>query len=91
MPPTEGPGPGLRLALRGYAPDDVEPFLVRCAHSLGARVAEVPELAPLTGRPRTGTPLLARDVRDVQFRIVLRGYALAEIDALLDRIESRLP
>lgn len=90
VPPTLGPGPGLRRALRGYVRDDVDAFLVRCAHSLGERVHEVPELAALTGRPRTGVRLRASDVEHVRFRMVWRGYAVDAVDALLDRIQAVL-
>lgn len=85
-----GSGPGLHLALRGYDREQVDAFLVRCAHSLADRVDEVPELAPLLGRPRTGAPLRARDVETAQFPLRLRGYAIAEVDALLDRVAAAL-
>lgn len=91
VPPASGPGPHLRTALRGYARDDVDAFLVRCAHSLRERVGEVPELAPLTARPRTGEPLTADDVETVQFPVVRRGYAPDAVDALLDRVRVLLP
>jgi DivIVA domain-containing protein len=90
VPPALGPGPGLRTSWRGYVRDDVDAFLVRCAHSLGARVAEVPELASLTGEPRTGRPLTAREVDAVQFRLVRGGYAPDAVDALLDRVQALL-
>jgi DivIVA domain-containing protein len=90
LPPAPGPGPRLRTALRGYARDDVDVFLVRCAHSLGRRVGEVPELAALTGAPRVGEPLDARDVDTAQFPLAYRGYAPEAVDALLDRVRDRL-
>jgi DivIVA domain-containing protein len=89
-PPAAGPGPALRGALRGYARDDVDDFLVRCAHSLRSRVRELPELAPLTARPRTGEPLTPREVETVQFSMVLRGYAPDAVDDLLDRVRALL-
>ena len=88
--PAAGPGPQLRTAVRGYDREEVDAFLVRCAHSLGSRVDAVPELAPLLGRPRTGERLRARDVETVQFPVRLRGYALHEVDALLDRVAAAL-
>jgi len=82
--------PGLRTTLRGYATAEVDAFLVRCAHSLGRRVGQVPELVGLTGRPRSGEPLTPQQVATVQFRVVLRGYALDQVDALLDRTQQAL-
>jgi DivIVA domain-containing protein len=90
VPPALAPGPGLRAALRGYRRDDVDAFLVRCAHSLGASVAEVPELAALTGRPRVGLPLSAPEVESAQFPMVWGGYASDPVDALLDRVQALL-
>jgi DivIVA domain-containing protein len=90
VPPAPGEAPQLRTARRGYDQPEVDAFLVRCAHSLGAGVAQVPELAPLTRAPRVGPPLRARDVGQVQFRLVRRGYAIDEVDLLLDRVEQAL-
>lgn len=90
VPAAVAPGPGLRTALRGYRREDVDPFLVRCAHSLRTRVAEVPELVALTGRPRVAPPLTPREVEQVQFRMVWRGYAVDPVDALLDRVQAVL-
>lgn len=89
--PGAGPALSLGTARRGYAREDVDAFLVRCAHSLRERVAEVPELAPLTAAPRTGEPLTTRDVDAVQFRLVRGGYAPDRVDALLDRVRALLP
>jgi DivIVA domain-containing protein len=91
VPAADGPGPDLRPARRGYARDEVDAFFVRCAHSLGERVGQVPELAALTGRPREGDPLSVRDVDAVQFRLVSRGYAPDAVDTLLDRVRALLP
>ena len=90
LPPAVAPGPGLRTALRGYRRDDVDAFLVRCAHSLRARVCEVPELVALTGRPRVGPPLSAAEVEQVQFPMVWGGYAADPVDGLLDRVQAAL-
>ena len=90
VPPTGGSGPQLRSALRGYAPGAVDAFLVRCAHSLQGRVRELPELAALTGAPRTGEPLTAGEVDTAQFPMVYRGYAPDDVDALLDRVRLLL-
>ena len=35
-------------------------------------------------------PLTAADVRNAQFRIAFRGYALDEVDVLLDRVQQQL-
>lgn len=88
--PALGPGPALRGNVRGYLRADVDTFLVRCAHSLGDLVGEVPQLASLTGQPRTGQPLTADDVEQVRFRMVWRGYRVDAVDALLDRVQAAL-
>lgn len=85
-----GDGPRLRVRVRGYDREQVDAFLVRCAHSLADRVDAVPELRPLLARPRAGEPLRARDVEVAQFPVRLRGYALDEVDALLDRVAVAL-
>lgn len=90
VPPAIAPGPGLRTTLRGYAPEEVDRFLVRCAHSLGAAVARFPELAALTGQPRIGPPLTVRDVEQATFRLQLHGYAPRQVDELLDRVQAAL-
>lgn len=89
--PASAVGPELRTALRGYARGDVEPFLVRCAHSLGERVREVPELAALTAQPRLGLPLTVGEVARAQFRLDWRGVDPVQVDALLDRVQALLP
>jgi DivIVA domain-containing protein len=91
VPPAPGPGPLLRVSLRGYARCDVDAFLVRCAHSLRGRVGELPALSPLTAHPRIGEPLAAADVDAARFRLVYRGYAPSAVDALLDQVRERLP
>jgi len=88
--PALGPGPALPSSVRGYLRADVDALLVRCAHSLGDRVGEVPELASLTGQPRTGQPLTADDVERVRFPMVWRGYRVDAVDALLDRVQQVL-
>lgn len=35
-------------------------------------------------------PLTAADLREVRFSTVVRGYAMAEVDALLSRLERQL-
>lgn len=80
----------LHVGLRGYDTAEVDAFLVRCAHSLGPRVREVPELVGLLCRPRDGEPLRGRDVETVQFRVRARGYAIEQVDALLDRVAAVL-
>jgi DivIVA domain-containing protein len=90
VPPVLGPGPAVSSNLRGYLRSEVDAFLVRCAHSLGDRVGEVPELAALTGRPRTGEPLTAGDVEQATFHLAWRGYRVDAVDALLDRVQAAL-
>lgn len=80
----------LRHAPRGYDVEEVDAFLVRCAHSLGSRIDRVPELGPLRQRSRSGERLRARDVETAQFRLRLRGYAVDQVDALLDRVAAAL-
>lgn len=80
----------LPVTLRGYDRAEVEEFLARCAHSLGRRVRQVPELAGLLCRPRAGPVLRPRDVEMVQFRVRTRGYDIEQVDALLDRVMSAL-
>jgi DivIVA domain-containing protein len=87
---TTGTRLALRRTVRGYDTEEVEAFLARCAHSLGASVDRVPELMPLLARPRTGDPLRARDVEVVQFHVRGRGYDIEQVDALLDRIATAL-
>ena len=94
-PPT-GAAPGdapplhLRRSAQGYDADAVLEFLTRCAHTLGPRVGEVPELAALLERPRAGRPVRARDVETVQFKVRLGGVSVEQVDALLDRVLAAL-
>lgn len=37
-----------------------------------------------------GRPLVGDDVRRVRFGLVVRGYRMSEVDALLDRLASEL-
>jgi DivIVA domain-containing protein len=78
----------VRTALRGYRPADVDAFRDRCAAALGLHAADIPELRG-RGGPASGTGLAPQDVADVRFPIA-RGYALDEVDALLDRVEAAL-
>ena len=80
----------LPVAMRGYDAPEVDAFLVRCAHSLGPALAQVPELAGLLEHPPTGRPVRARDVEQMQFHIRMRGYAVDAVDALLDRVQRAL-
>ncbi|MFP5220501.1 MAG: DivIVA domain-containing protein [Actinomycetes bacterium] len=80
----------LRRSLQGYDAEQVLTFLTRCAHTLGPRVSEVPELASMLERPRTGTPVRARDVETVQFRLRLGGVSVEQVDGLLDRVADVL-
>jgi DivIVA domain-containing protein len=53
----------------------------------GAPLAEVYDDRPDSTVPAEG-PLAAEDLRRVRFSIVLRGYRMSEVDALLDRLAS---
>ena len=80
----------LRRSAQGYDGEQVLEFLTRCAHTLGPRVTEVPELAGLLDRPRTGAPVRARDVETVLFRVRLGGVSVEQVDQLLDRVAVAL-
>ncbi|WP_051515441.1 DivIVA domain-containing protein [Candidatus Blastococcus massiliensis] len=69
------------MGRRGYAPGEVDAFLVRATEALTARsLGRTPELT-------------AEEVRDVIFRkpaFAQRGYDEDQVDALLDRIQATL-
>ena len=79
----------MRTAWRGYRCAEVDAFLDRCAAALGMRASEIPELRGRGGLT-SGAALTADDVAQAQFRIDFRGYALDEVDELLDRIATAL-
>ena len=79
----------MRTTFRGYRQAEVDAFLDRCAAALGVRAAEVPELRG-RGALASGAGLTPEEVAQVQFPIAFRGYALDEVDALLDRVETAL-
>ena len=79
----------MRTAFRGYRAAEVDAFLDRCAAALGVRAAQFPELEGRGGLA-SGAGLTSQAVADVAFPIAFRGYALDEVDALLDRVESAL-
>jgi DivIVA domain-containing protein len=53
----------------------------------GAPLAEVYDDRPDSSVPAVG-PLSADDLRRVRFSIGFRGYRMAEVDALLDRLAA---
>lgn len=55
----------------------------------GAPLAEEHDDRPDVVVPPTG-PLTAADLRRVRFPLALRGYRMAEVDALLDRLVAQL-
>ncbi len=55
----------------------------------GGRLAEVHDDRPDARVPADG-PLTAGDLREVRFTTALRGYRMAEVDALLDRLAMEL-
>ena len=79
----------MRTTLRGYRCADVDAFLDRCAAALGLRAAAIPELSGRGGLVGGGG-LTADDVAHQRFPIAFRGYALDEVDELLDRVEQAL-
>lgn len=55
----------------------------------GGTLAEVFDDRPDSRVPAEG-PLTAADLRRVRFSTALRGYRMAEVDALLDRLGAEL-
>lgn len=55
----------------------------------GTPMAEVYDDRPDTGLPPEG-PLRPDDLRRVRFPLAFRGYRMAEVDALLDRLAVQL-
>jgi len=55
----------------------------------GGSMAEVYDDRPDAPVPVDG-PLTAADLRQVRFTTALRGYRMAEVDALLDRLATEL-
>lgn len=53
----------------------------------GAPLAPVDDDDPAPDVPATG-PLSAADLRRVRFPLALRGYRMADVDALLDRLAA---
>ena len=53
----------------------------------GAPLAPVDDDDPPPGVPPTG-PLSAGDLRRVRFPLAMRGYRMADVDALLDRLAA---
>jgi DivIVA domain-containing protein len=55
----------------------------------GAPLVEEYDDRPDVDAPATG-PLAPADLRRVRFPLAVRGYRMAEVDALLDRLASQL-
>lgn len=55
----------------------------------GAPMVEEHDDRPDVAVPPTG-PLTAADLRRVRFPLAVRGYRMAEVDALLDRLAAQL-
>ena len=79
----------MRTSLRGYSRSEVDAFLDRCAAALGLRAADLPELAGRGGLV-TGPRVTPEEVAEVQFGMAWRGYALDDVDALLERVQQAL-
>lgn len=88
---TPPPVPTFRIVFRGYDPEQVDALLTRCARTLGTRAGEFPELAAAGRSPVSDPrPLTAEDLHVAQFRVRFRGYALDDVDDLLDRLADRV-
>ena len=72
--------------LRGYAVAEADAFLSRCAATPGVLTA----VPALSSYPPVGQPVTAEDVERVMFRQAWRGYAMREVDALLDAVVDAL-
>jgi DivIVA domain-containing protein len=59
------------------------------ASGRGEPLAPAYDDRPDVGVPATG-PLRAEDLRKARFGMVLRGYRMAEVDALLERLAAQL-
>lgn len=59
------------------------------ASGRGEPLAPAYDDRPDAGVPATG-PLRAEDLRSVRFGLVLRGYRMSEVDALLERLAAQL-
>ena len=81
----------LPTARRGYRRSAVDALLARAAATLGPRAAEFPELAGHPASPPPCDPVTRREVEQVLFPVVVRGYDLAAVDALLRRLAPALP
>ncbi len=79
----------MRTALRGYHRDEVDAFLARRAWTLGGEAFRVPELRSVQ-RLVQAEPVDADIIEKVQFRPGWRGYAVPEVDDLLDRLTALL-
>ena len=55
----------------------------------GTPMTEVYDDRPDLDRPASG-PIRAADLRRVRFSLAFRGYRMAEVDSLLDRLASQL-
>ncbi|MDQ7991719.1 MAG: DivIVA domain-containing protein [Propionicimonas sp.] len=61
------------------------------AVAASGRLGELPP--PVTSAPAPHLPageLSGTDVRQAQFAVVLRGYSMAQVDELLDRVARQL-
>ena len=81
----------LPPARRGYRRSAVDALLARAAATLGPRAADVPELARFDATAPPADPVTRREVEEVRFPVVVRGYDLAAVDELLRRLAAVLP
>ena len=73
----------MRREIFGYDRQAVDVFLARCLATPGVYRSAFPQLR---GRVPGGMRVTADEVRDVRFGWTLVGYAIREVDALLDEV-----
>lgn len=75
----------MRKEFRGYDPVAVDAFLARCLATPGVYRSQFPQLRGLIPGGERVTP---EEVAEVRFPSVLIGYAIREVDALLERLQA---
>lgn len=74
----------MRKEILGYDPVSVDVFLSRCLATPGVYRSSFPDLR---GRIPSGQRVTAEEVAAVRFRKRLVGYAIRDVDDLLDQLE----
>lgn len=88
--PVVGPVPdchhwSMRKEILGYDPASVDTFLSRCFATPGVYRSTFPQLR---GRIPSGARVTPEDVASVRFRKRLVGYAIRDVDDLLDDLQQ---